>query len=121
MAKLQERPKTKSMQDRIAELRARRAELELGGGKDRIEKQHAAGKLTARERVNALVDKGSFEEIGIYALHRATLFGMAGKETPADGVVTGAGAIDGRLVHLASQEPLGPARRAMRSHPGGPA
>ena len=88
MAKLEEHAKTKSMEDRIAELRARRAELELGGGKDRIEKQHASGKLTARERINTLVDKGTFEEIGIYALHRATLFGMAGKETPADGVVT---------------------------------
>src|SRR6516162_7826011 len=104
MAKLEEHVRVKTMQDRIAELRARRAELEMGGGKGRIEKQHAAGKLTARERINVLADKGSFEEIGIYALHRATLFGMAGKETPADGVVTGAAAIDGRLVHLASQD-----------------
>ncbi len=77
MAKLEERAKVKTMQERIAELRARRAELELGGGKDRIEKQHASGKLTARERISVLADKGSFEEIGIYALHRATLFGMA--------------------------------------------
>ena len=62
------------------------------------------GKLTARERVDALVDPGSFEEIGLFAEHRATLFGMAGKELPADGVVTGAASVDGRLVHLASQD-----------------
>lgn len=73
MAKVQEGQRIKTMQERIVELRARRAQLELGGGKDRIDKQHASGKLTARERVNALADKGSFEEIGAYALHRATL------------------------------------------------
>jgi methylmalonyl-CoA carboxyltransferase 12S subunit len=104
MARKLEGLATKTMQERIVELRSRRAELELGGGKERIEKQRASGKLTARERVNVLVDKASFEEIGLYALHRATLFGMAGKETPADGVVTGAATIDGRLVHLASQD-----------------
>ena len=104
MAKRQEGSTPKNMQERIIELRARRAELELGGGKERVEKQHASGKLTARERVNVLADKNSFEEIGVYALHRATLFGMAGKQTPADGVVTGAASIDGRIVHLASQD-----------------
>src|SRR5689334_5479961 len=104
MAKLEECAKVKSMQERIADLRARRAELELGGGRDRVEKQHASGRLTARERIASLTDKGSFEELGAFALHRASYFGMAGKETPADGVVTGAGAIDGRLVHLASQD-----------------
>src|SRR3974390_3830971 len=103
MAKLEERAATKSMQERIADLRARRAERELGGGKERIEKQHTSGRLTARERVAALVDKGSFEEIGMFALHRATLFGMAGKEVPADGVITGPATIDGRTVHLANQ------------------
>ena len=63
--------------------------MELGGGKERIERQHASGKLTARERIERLVDKGSFEEIGLFAAHRATYFGMADKELPADGVVTG--------------------------------
>jgi len=90
--------------DKISALRAMRAELELGGGKERIEKQHESGKLTARERIAKLVDKGSFEEIGLFARHRATYFGMADKVLPADGVVTGCATIDGRLVHMASQD-----------------
>jgi len=104
MLSLEERQKTRSMQDKVADLNARRAELELGGGKDRIDKQHQSGKMTARERVAALVDKNTFEEIGLFAKHRATYFGMAGKEVPADGVVTGCAMIDGRQVHLASQD-----------------
>ncbi len=96
--------KKKTIGDKIAELAAKRAELELGGGKDRIERQHASGKLSARERVDRLVDRGSFEEIGLFSKHRATYFGMADKELPADGVVTGSATIDGRLVHLASQD-----------------
>ncbi len=102
MAKLQDRAGT--MQDRVDDLQARRAELELGGGRDRIAKQHESGKLSARERIAGLVDKKSFDEIGIFARHRATYFGMAGKELAADGVVTGCATIDGRLVHLASQD-----------------
>ena len=94
----------KTMAEKVSELSAKRAELELGGGKERIEKQHASGKLTARERVARLVDTGSFQEIGLFAMHRSTYFGMAGKEMPADGVVTGCAQIDGRLVHLASQD-----------------
>ena len=82
MARLEERAKAKTMQEKVADLRARRAELELGGGRDRIEKQHASGKLTARERIAALVDKSSFEEVGAFARHRASYFGMAGKELP---------------------------------------
>src|ERR1700690_3867027 len=104
MARLEERVKAKTMQEKIADLRARRAELELGGGRDRIEKQHASGKLTARERIAALVDKFTFEEVGIFAHHRASYFGMAGKDLPADGVVIGAANVEGRLVHLASQD-----------------
>jgi len=104
MAKPEDRPKIRTIGDRVAELEARRAELELGGGKDRIARQHATGKLSARERVARLVDKGSFEEIGMFARHRATYFGMADKDLPADGVVTGCATIDGRLVHLASQD-----------------
>jgi methylmalonyl-CoA carboxyltransferase large subunit len=90
--------------DRIDELRKKRSVLEQGGGKKRIEKQHAAGKLTARERIAGLVDGGTFQEIGLFAKHRATLFGMADKQTPADGVVTGCAKVDGRPVHLASQD-----------------
>lgn len=96
--------KKKTIEDLIRDLHAKRAELEQGGGPDRQAKQREEGKQTARERVDALVDAGSFEEMGLFAQHRQTLFGMAGKEVPADGVVTGAASIDGRLVHLASQD-----------------
>jgi methylmalonyl-CoA carboxyltransferase large subunit len=92
------------MANRIDELRKRRAQVELGGGADKLDKHRAAGKLTARERVDALVDPGSFQETGLFAIHRATLFGMAGKDMPADGVVTGAASVGGRLIHLASQD-----------------
>ncbi|HEY5959271.1 MAG TPA: acyl-CoA carboxylase subunit beta [Polyangiaceae bacterium] len=91
-------------QDKVRELREKRATIALGGGQDRIDKQHKAGKLAARERIDQLVDAGSLQEIGMFAKHRATLFGMAGKEFPADGVVTGAAYVDGRLIHLASQD-----------------
>jgi len=96
--------KKKTIEDLIGDLHAKRAELEQGGGPDRLAKQREEGKQTARERVDALVDAGSFEEMGLFAQHRQTLFGLAGKEVPADGVVTGAASIDGRLVHLASQD-----------------
>ena len=104
MAKQAETAKKPTMADKVADLRNRRAELELGGGKERVDKHHAAGKLTARERVASLVDKGSFQEIGLFAQHRATYFGMANKKLPADGVVTGCATIDGRPVNLASQD-----------------
>jgi len=103
MAKQEENKKT-TMAEKVTALDAKRAELKLGGGAERIEKQHASGKLTARERIASLVDPNSFQEIGLYAQHRATLFGMNGKEMPADGVVTGCAKIDGRQVHLASQD-----------------
>ncbi|MBN1570491.1 MAG: acyl-CoA carboxylase subunit beta [Acidobacteria bacterium] len=93
-----------SMQEKIAELQKRRRETMMGGGADRLEKQHKEGKLTARERIDLMTDPNSFEETGLFAEHRAVLFGMAGKSFPADGVVTGAASIDGRLVHLASQD-----------------
>jgi methylmalonyl-CoA carboxyltransferase large subunit len=93
-----------TMQERITDLRKRTSEAMLGGGEERLEKQHQGGKLTARERIEALVDADSFEETGLFAEHRATLFGMAGKSFPADGVVTGAASVGGRLVHLASQD-----------------
>lgn len=89
---------------RLEELKQKRAHLMLGGGKDRIEKQHAAGRKTARERIDLLLDSNTFQEQGLWAQHRCTLFGMDGKEAPADGVVTGCGSVDGRTVHLASQD-----------------
>ncbi len=93
-----------TMKERVAELTERRKAMNLGGGEERIKKQHAAGKLTARERIDLTVDNGSFQELFGYAQHRCTHFGLEGKDLPADGVVTGCGTIDGRLVHLASQD-----------------
>ena len=92
------------MEQRIEQLRKERAELLLGGGADKLDKHRASGKLTARERVDELVDPGSFVETGLFAQHRATMFGMEGKKTPADGVITGAASVGGRLIHLASQD-----------------
>jgi methylmalonyl-CoA carboxyltransferase large subunit len=93
-----------SIRGRVEELERTRARLAEGGGKDRLEKQRSKGRLTARDRIGRLIDAGSFQEIGLFAQHRATAFGMAGKELPADGVVTGAATVDGRLVHVASQD-----------------
>jgi methylmalonyl-CoA carboxyltransferase large subunit len=93
-----------SMADRIAELRQRRDAVESMGGQARIDKQHEQGKLTARERLSTLLDDGSFNEQGAFAKHHCSLFGMDKKDAPADGVVTGSGAIGGRLVHVASQD-----------------
>ena len=93
-----------TMEAKIGELRKRSGEVMLGGGADKLEKQRKAGKLTARERIEALVDPDSFEEIGLFAEHRSTLFGMAGKRMPADGVITGAASVNGRLIHMASQD-----------------
>lgn len=95
---------TRTMKDRLEELAERREEVAAGGGEKRIAKQHGQGKLTARERVDALLDPGSFAETGMFAEHRSTLFGMAEANLPADGVVTGSGSVLGRLVHLASQD-----------------
>ncbi|MFO0954438.1 MAG: acyl-CoA carboxylase subunit beta [Isosphaeraceae bacterium] len=94
----------KSMEQLVADLRERKEKLRQGGGPQRLAKQHEQGKMTARERVDALVDPGSFEEVGLFARHRQSNFGMAETEAPADGVVTGAASINGRLVHLASQD-----------------
>jgi methylmalonyl-CoA carboxyltransferase large subunit len=94
----------KTMEEKIAELAEKRKTAELGGGKKRIEAQKKAGKLTARERIDLLADKGAFEEMGEFAQHRSTTLGMGEKEFPADGVVTGSATVDGRLVHLASQD-----------------
>lgn len=92
------------MQQKIEELHRRQQEAYLGGGADKQDKQRKGGRLTARERVAALVDDGSFDEVGLFVTHHATAFGMQGKNLPADGVITGAASVHGRLVHLASQD-----------------
>jgi propionyl-CoA carboxylase beta chain len=75
-----------------------------GGGKDRIEKQHKAGKMTARERVHFLMDEGSFQEIGAFVTHRCSDFGMESQQVLGDGVITGFGTVNGRLVYVFSQD-----------------
>ncbi len=93
-----------AIDDLLRELRARTDAVEVGGGEARIEAQHGKGKLTARERLDLLLDPGSFHEIGALITHRAVDFGMDGKAAPGDGVVTGYGTIDGRLVFVFSQD-----------------
>ncbi len=95
---------SRTMDALVARLRDARDRARDGGGADRLAKHRAQGKLTARERVDALVDPASFEETGLFARHRAEHFGLSGQELPADGVVTGAASVAGRLVHLASQD-----------------
>lgn len=92
------------MQERLDALAAERDRVSLGGGQARIDKQHEKGRLTARERVDKLVDTDTFRETGMFAKHRTTHFGMDTAEAPADGVVTGVGAVYGRPVHIASQD-----------------
>ena len=84
--------------DRIEDLRKRREKIEAGGGPKRVEKQHASGKMTARERITALLDPNSFVELDAFVEHRCTNFGMESMEAPGEGVVTGYGTIDNRLV-----------------------
>ena len=90
--------------DKVSELIALRAKARLGGGEKAIEKQHAQGKYTARERIAMLVDEGSFEELDMFVEHRCTNFGMEKKKFLGDGVVTGYGTIEGRLVYLFAQD-----------------
>jgi len=92
------------MSANIEELERRRAAARLGGGQARVDAQHAKGKLTARERLEVLLDEGSFEELDMYVEHNCTDFGMADQTIPGDGVVTGSGTIDGRLVFAFSQD-----------------
>ncbi len=92
------------MQDVLAELELRRAQARLGGGQKRIDAQHGKGKLTARERLEVLLDEGSFEEFDMFVQHRATEFGMDAHKFPGDGVVTGWGTINGRMVYVFSQD-----------------
>lgn len=91
-------------QDKLADLEARRAEAHLGGGEARIQKQHAKGKLTARERIDLLLDRGTFQELGTFVRHQSRDFGMENSRPYGDGVVTGFGKIHGRLVYVFSQD-----------------
>lgn len=93
-----------SMQDKIRDLEAKIEEAKLGGGQKRIDAQHAKGKLTARERVHFLLDEGSFEETGMLVKHRSNFFGLDKQQFLGDGVVTGYGTIDGRLVYVFAQD-----------------
>ncbi len=92
------------MQDKIQALEAKLAEAQLGGGQKRIDAQHAKGKLTARERIHFLLDEGSFEETGALVMHRSTDFGLDKQKILGDGVVTGYGTIEGRLVYVFAQD-----------------
>ena len=92
------------MKENIKELEKRAEAAKLGGGNDRIEKQHAKGKLTARERLDILLDEDSFQEWDMFVEHRAVDFGMEEQKIPGDGVVTGYGKINGKLVYVFSQD-----------------
>ncbi|PCD77494.1 acyl-CoA carboxylase subunit beta [Pseudothioclava arenosa] len=92
------------MRDILQELETRRAKARLGGGERRIESQHKKGKLTARERIELLLDEGSFEEFDMFKSHRCTDFGMEEEHIPGDGVITGWGTVNGRMVYVFSQD-----------------
>src|SRR5271169_4697371 len=94
----------KAMKDILDRLEQRRDDARLGGGKARIEAQHQRGKLTARERIELLLDKGSFEELDMFVEHRSHEFGMERTKIPGDGVVTGWGTVNGRAVFLFSKD-----------------
>lgn len=92
------------MKNKLDELSQKKEEAKLGGGEQKIKSQHDKGKLTARERIDLLVDEGSFEEVGMFVIHRAKDFGLDKQNFPGDGVVTGFAKIDGRPVALFSQD-----------------
>ena len=92
------------MKDVLSELETRREEARMGGGQRRIDAQHARGKLTARERIDLLLDEGSFEEFDMFVAHRCTDFGMEKQRPAGDGVVTGWGTVNGRQVYVFSQD-----------------
>ena len=88
----------------VEELEKRRAAARAGGGQKRIDRQHEKGKLTARERIEVLLDAGSFEEYDMFVEHNCVDFGMDEQKVPGDGVVTGSGTINGRLVYVFSKD-----------------
>ena len=90
--------------EQLKELRRRQEKADQGGGKRRIERQHQAGKLTARERIRLLVDEGSFQELDQFVVHRCHDFDMQRRKIPGDGVITGHGKIDGRIVYVFAQD-----------------
>jgi propionyl-CoA carboxylase beta chain len=96
--------KDKVLQEKFNELERKNSEALLGGGEKRIEQQHAKGKLTARERVMLLLDEGSFEELGKFVMHRSKDFGLDKEYYLGDGVITGFGTVNGRLVYIFSQD-----------------
>ena len=104
MPDLSELPGRGTRSANIAEMEKRRAAARLGGGQKRIDAQHAKGKLTARERLEVLLDEGSFEELDMYVEHNCVDFGMPDTTIPGDGVVTGSGTINGRLVYAYAQD-----------------
>src|SRR3978361_1552430 len=89
---------------KINELRERKSNAYIAGGKERTDIQHKGGKLTARERIDLLMDKGSFREIDAFVVHRTHDFGLDKRKYPSDSVVTGWGTIDGRLIYIYSQD-----------------
>ncbi len=93
-----------AVSDRLGELAKLREQSRLGGGAKRIEQQHARGKLTARERIDLLLDKGTFQEMDPFVTHRTTEFGLGDQRPPGDAVVTGYGKVDGRTVFVFSQD-----------------
>ncbi len=93
-----------TVQEKIEDLKARQEKIKLGGGQKRIDKQHATGKLTARERVEKLLDPNTFVELDQFVTHRCVNFDMASVDAPAEGVVTGYGTIEGRLVYVFAQD-----------------
>src|SRR5579875_1392105 len=93
-----------SMHDKLALLEQRRGEAEQGGGAARLAAQHEKGKLSARERIDLLLDEGSFTELDRFVVHRSHDFGLEKQQYYGDGVVTGWGRIDGRLVYVFSQD-----------------
>src|SRR5687768_8467686 len=94
----------KHSKSKLETLKDRTQQAELGGGADRVEKQHAAGKMTARERVNFLLDEDTFEEFDKFVMHRSRDFGLDQQLYPGDGVITGHGLIDGRRVFVFAQD-----------------
>ncbi len=97
-------PTAPAATDPVADLHRRRAEAHLGGGEARIERQHERGKLTARERIDLLLDDGSFQELGTFVRHSVSDFGLEKNRPYGDGVVTGFGTVEGRLVYVFSQD-----------------
>ncbi len=93
-----------TIQEKIEDLKKRQEKVKLGGGQKRIDKQHANGKLTSRERIEKLLDPGTFVELDQFVRHRCTNFGMEKEEAPGEGVVTGYGTVDGRLVYVFAQD-----------------